>query len=84
MPKLNRDVIRAWLAEHNWTVRRLAEECSVLGDDTFSEGTVRNAVNGRDPMREGRIRVICRVTARYGDGIPYRRLVADNGDGTAE
>ena len=37
---------------------------------------MRNAVNGLDPMREGRIRVICKVTARYGDGIPYRHLVA--------
>jgi hypothetical protein len=78
VPKLNREVIRAWLAEHNWTVSRLAEECSVLGEDTFSEGTVRNAVNGIDPMREGRIRVICRVTARYGDGISYARLVVEN------
>ncbi len=77
MPKLNRDVIREWLAEHNWTVGRLAEECNALGDDTFPPGTVRNAVNGIDPMREGRIRVICKVTARYGDGIPYRRLAAD-------
>lgn len=77
MPKLNRAVIRAWLVEHNWTVDRLAEECSALGEDTFAAGTVRNAVNGIDPMREGRIRVICKVTARYGDGIPYARLVAD-------
>ena len=77
VPKLNRAVIRAWLVEHNWTVDRLADECSVLGEDTFPAGTVRNAVNGIDPMREGRIRVICKVTARYGDGIPYRRLVAD-------
>jgi hypothetical protein len=84
MPKLNRDVIRAWLVEHNWTVRRLAEECSLLGEDTFSEGTVRNAVNGLDPMREGRIRVICKVTARYGDGIPYQRLVVDNGNDATE
>lgn len=85
MPKLNRDVIRAWLVEHNWTVRRLADECSVLGEDTFVEGTVRNAVNGIDPMRPGRIQVICKVTARYGDGIPYRRLVVDdNGSDAAE
>lgn len=85
MPRLSRDVIRAWLVEHNWTVRRLAEECSALGEDTFSEGTVRNAVNGLDPMREGRIRVICKVTARYGDGILYRRLVVDdNESGAAE
>jgi hypothetical protein len=75
MPKLNREVIRDWLDEHNWTVGRLAEECSALGEDTFSEGTVRNAVNGIDPMRKRRIRVICKVTAHYGDGISYTRLV---------
>jgi len=75
MPYLNRDVIRLWLEEHNWSVRRLAEECSTLGADTFSEGTLRNAVNGIDPMRPGRIRVICKVTAKYGDGIPYRKQV---------
>lgn len=78
MPKLNRAVIRGWLAEHNWTVGRLAAECSALGEDRFSPGTVRNAINGIDPMREGRIRVICKVTARYGDGIPYRHLVAED------
>jgi hypothetical protein len=79
MPKLNRAVIRGWLVEHNWTVRRLTNECNLLGEDTFAEGTVRNAVNGIDPMREGRIRVICKVTARHGDGIPYARLVAEDG-----
>lgn len=83
MPRLNRDVIRTWLAQHNWSVARLAEECSVLGEDTFPTGTMRNVVNGLDPMREGRIRVICRVTVKYGDGIPYHRLVADaDGSGT--
>ena len=80
MPKLNRAVIREWLAEHNWTVGRLARECSALGEDSFPTGTLRNAVNGLDPMREGRIRVICKVTARYGDGIPYARLVAEDGE----
>ena len=83
MPKLNRAVIREWLADHNWSVRRLAEECSALGTDEFSEGTVRNAVNGLDPMRVGRIRVICKVTARYGDGISYARLVAEDGQASA-
>jgi hypothetical protein len=34
-------------------------------------------------MREGRIRVICKVTARYGDGIPYTRLVAEDGQTSA-
>lgn len=71
---LNREVIRDWLAEHNWSVSRLAAECSALGEDTISEGTMRNAVNGIDPMRPGRIHVISQVTAKYGDGIPYHRL----------
>jgi hypothetical protein len=83
VPKLNRDVIRGWLAEHNWSVQRLAQECSALGVDTFAAGTVRNAVNGIDPMREGRIRVICKVTARYGDGISYARLVVEDGQASA-
>ena len=51
MPKLNRDLIRAWLEDHNWTVARLTAECNATGEDTFAEGTVRNAVNGIDPMR---------------------------------
>ena len=75
MPKLNRDRIRQWLEEHNWTVQRLTQECNALGDDVFAEGTVRNAINGIDPMRPGRIRVIAKVTARYGDGIPYPQLI---------
>lgn len=28
MPKLNRHLIRTWLADHNWTVARLTAECS--------------------------------------------------------
>lgn len=75
MPRLNRDLIRGWLEDHNWSVRRLAEECSALGVDTISEGSMRNAVNGTDPMRPGRIRLICRVTQKYGDGIQYEDLV---------
>jgi hypothetical protein len=75
VPKLNRDLIRAWLEDHNWTVQRLTAECNAVGLDTFAEGTMRNAVNGIDPMRPGRIKVICNVMARYGDGIPYERLV---------
>jgi hypothetical protein len=77
MPKLNRDRIREWLEEHNWSVQRLTEECNALTEDVFAEGTVRKAVNGIDPMRPGRIRVIAKVTARYGDGIPYAQLIAD-------
>jgi hypothetical protein len=80
VPKLKREVIRAWLEDHNWTVQRLTAECNALGEDTFSEGSVRNAVNGIDPMRPGRIKVICRVLARYGDGIPYAQLVAHGGE----
>lgn len=75
MPKLNREVIREWLEEHNWTVGRLAEECSTLGQDVFREGSLRNAVNGIDPMRARRIRVICKVTAKFGDGLSYAELV---------
>lgn len=78
MPKLDRDRIRNWLEDHNWSVARLAKECSELGEDTFPEGTMRNVVNGIDPMRPGRIKVICRVTAKYGDGIPYHKLIASN------
>lgn len=77
MPKLDRDLIRGWLEDHNWSVRRLTQECNALGEDRFSEGTVRNAVNGIDPMRPGRIRVICKVTAKYGDGLSYTRLAVD-------
>ncbi len=81
MPKLNRDLIRGWLEDHDWTVARLTAECNAIGEDTFAEGTVRNAVNGIDPMRPGRIKVICRVLARYGDGLLYERLaVEDVGD----
>jgi hypothetical protein len=78
MPKLNRDRIRGWLEEHNWSIGRLAAECTAFGEDSFPEGTLRNAVNGIDPMRPGRIRVICKVTARYGDGIPYAQLVIND------
>lgn len=81
MPKLNRRLIRAWLEERNWSIRRLTAECNVMSDDTFAEGTMRNAVNGIDPMRPGRIRVICKVMSKYGDGIPYEELVqADEGE----
>jgi hypothetical protein len=76
MPKLNRDVIRSWLEEHNWSIKRLAEECSALGEDTIPEGTMRNAVNGIDPMRPGRIRLICKTTSIYHDGITYDRITA--------
>lgn len=75
MPKLNRDRIRSWLEVHNWSIGRLARECSSIGDDTIPEGTMRNVVNGIDPTRPGRVHLICKVTARYGDGITYGELI---------
>ncbi len=42
---------------------------------------MRNTVNGIDPMRPGRIKLICRVLAKYGDGISYAELVEDNSKG---
>jgi hypothetical protein len=77
MPYLNRDLVRTWLDDRNWTVGRLADECTAMGEDTFPASTLRNVVNGLDPMRTGRIKVICKVTARYGDGIPYHRIITD-------
>jgi hypothetical protein len=77
VPKIKRDLIRTWLEDHNWSIGRLAAECSALGDDTIPEGTMRNVVNGIEPMRPGRIKVICKVLAKYGDGVPYDQLVAD-------
>lgn len=74
MPRLNRELIRTWLEDHNWSVDRLARECSALGEDTISAGSMRNAVNGRDPMRPGRIKLICQVTQIYGNGLTYERL----------
>lgn len=75
MPRVNRALIRGWLDTHNWSIGRLAAECNDLGLDEITEGTMRNVVNGIDPMRRGRIRLICRVTAKYGDGIAYEQLV---------
>lgn len=75
MPHLNRDVIRGWLADHNWRIPRLAAEYrKVDPDDPISPEVLRGAVNGYDPMREGRIKVLVRVTELYGDPIPYGRL----------
>lgn len=57
----------------------MAEDCGSLGEDTISVGTMRNAVNGIEPMRPGRVELICRVLAKCGDGIPYEQLkVPDN------
>jgi hypothetical protein len=84
MPRLNREVIRQWLAEHNWSTRWLAEERGALGTDRLTDGVIRNAVNGIDPMHPGRIHLIRQVTEKYGDGIPYGRLVAEEDDGHRE
>ena len=77
MPKVNKTVIRAWLITHNWSIAQLARECNALGMGYFNTETMRKAVNSVDPMSRERIMVICRVTARYGDRIPYERLVAE-------
>lgn len=76
MPYLNRDRIRVWLEDHNWSVDRLTVECNTLGEDDVSAGTMRNVVNDIDPMRPGRIKLICRATAKYGDGLSYAQLIA--------
>lgn len=39
---------------------------------------MRNVINGIDPVRPGRIRLIARVTAKYGDGLSYATLLAKN------
>lgn len=78
MPRLNRERLRSWLEDHNWSIRRLTAECNLLGLDDITEGTMRNAVNGIDPMRPGRIKLISRVTAKYGDGIAYDQIVEDD------
>jgi hypothetical protein len=75
MPMLDRGVIRQWLEDHNWSIKRLAEECSAIGDDSIPEGTMRNAVNGIDPMRPGRIRLSSKVTSKYGEELTYSQLL---------
>ncbi|WP_154814627.1 hypothetical protein [Actinophytocola xinjiangensis] len=74
MPKINGTLLKHWLATHNWSVNRLARECTTLGEDTIPEGTLRNALAGRDPIRPGRIHLIAHVTAKYGDGLSYEAL----------
>jgi hypothetical protein len=76
VPQLNREVLWAWLKTHKWSVRRLAEECTAIGEDSFVVSTMYNVVNGTNFMRSDRIKVICQVTAKYGDGVSYDRLVA--------
>jgi len=80
VPKLNTTVIQEWLIKHRWSIARLAKECTALRMGYFNTDTMRNVVNGIDQMRPGRIRAICRVTYRYGDGIPYERLIAEQND----
>lgn len=75
MPRIRRELIRAWLASHDWSITRLARECSALTEDTISEGAMRNVVNGIASTRIGRIKLICRVTAEHGDGIAYEELI---------
>lgn len=75
MPKINRDIIRRWLEERDWSVTRLTAEFNRISEDKIPEGTMRNVVNGIDPMRPGRIRTLCRVTANHGDGLSYEQLV---------
>lgn len=75
MPRIRRELICSWLVDHAWSVKRLAQECSALTEDTISEGAMRNVVNGTDSARIGRIKLICRVTAKYGDGITYEELI---------
>jgi hypothetical protein len=74
MRRLNQELIQTWLVTHHLTVKRLAFECSELSVDTVSEGAMRQAIFGNAPMRPGRIRLICEVTRRHGDAIPYERL----------
>jgi len=86
MPLLNRDLIRGWLEDRNWSMQRLADEClGIDPDDDISEGVMRNAVNGHDPMRPGRIRLIVKVTEKYGSALSYEHLVvAEDGNKDGE
>ena len=79
MPKMERELIRAWLEDHRWTVQRLAAECNALGLDTLSEGTMADTVNGIDPMGAGSAHVP--GTRQVRGGIPYAELVDDSGEG---
>ena len=81
MPKLNRELTRTWPEKHNRTVQRPTPECNTMGEDTSAEGSMPNAINGIHLMRPGHIKVICRVLAKYGDGIPHARLVEHDSEG---
>lgn len=92
MPNLTSDAtdaIRLWLRERDWKYQRLADECNNLSGvdpDDWSVGGVRNAVNGHDPVRAGRINRIAQVTQAYPtktfpDGLTYETLIgSDNQD----
>lgn len=77
MPYLKTHVIRGWLVEHNLDVQAVGRGMHCAQWRHLPGRTLSNVVRGHDPMRPGRINVICKVTVRYGDGIPYRNLVAE-------
>jgi hypothetical protein len=89
MPNLLPTDIRLWLRERDWDYQRLADECNGLQGldrDDWTAGGVRNAVNGYDPVRAGRINRIALVTQAnpspsFPKGITYELLVdAGKGD----
>lgn len=80
------DAIRLWLRERDWDYQRLANECNTLpgvDSDDWAAGGVRNAVNGYDPVRRGRINRLALVTQAYPTksfpkGLSYDDLVGDH------
>ncbi len=90
MPNLTSDAtdaIRRWMFERDWDYQRLADECNTingLDPDDWAAGGVRNAVNGYDPVRAGRINRIALVTQSnptqsYPNGLTYDALVGNEG-----
>lgn len=86
MPNITSDAteaVRLWLRERDWDYQRLADECNSidgLDADDWAAGGVRNAVNGYDPVRAGRINRLAVVTQAYPtrtfpDGLTYDFLV---------
>jgi hypothetical protein len=77
------EAVRLWLRERDWDYQRLADECNSirgLDPDDWAAGGVRNAVNGYDPVRRGRINRIALVTQTYPTpsfphGLTYEALV---------
>lgn len=91
MPNLTSDAteaVRLWLRERDWDYQRLADECNSLtglDPDDWAAGGVRNAVNGYDPVRSGRINRISRVTKAhptpsFPHGLTYNYLVGNDED----